>query len=329
MKAPQIRTAIALMTATLLCGCGGEHFQSVLHPASPEAGEISRLWWFMLAVCGTVFVIVIALLIVAIGRRGNRKPQAPGGDAKFVLIGGMLIPGIILFVLLIYSISAKVVLTGDERNLTIQVIGHQWWWEVRYPNQDIVIANEIYIPVGEPVRLQLKSADVIHSFWVPNLHGKMDMLPEHINTFWIRADKPGVYRGQCAEFCGAQHAWMAFEVVALSTNDFQQWVSERRKLAVEQVASAERKFSHEVYMRVGCGQCHAIKGTSAVAQIGPDLTHFGSRRTIGAGLMTNNTETLTRWILAPQKMKPGNLMPHTKLTDEELQELVAYLTSLK
>jgi cytochrome c oxidase subunit 2 len=203
-----------------------------------------------------------------------------------------------------------------------------WWWEVRYPEQDIVTANEIHIPAGEPVRLELASADVIHSFWVPRLNGKRDLIPGMENVFWIQADEPGVYRGQCGEYCGAQHANMAFHVIALPRDEFNAWLAARTKLP-PQPATAAAQRGAQIFRTAGCVQCHAIRGTQASGNAGPDLTHLGSRGTIGAAMLPNTRGNLAAWIADPQAIKPGIKMPRTFLAADDLQALVTYLEGLK
>jgi cytochrome c oxidase subunit II len=323
------RGAALLFALTGLAGCGGDHIQSSLHPASPEAAEIARLWWFMFWVCMGVFVAVMGLLFWGIFRPRRQEAAPPGGHMRFIVIGGGIIPAIILLVFLFYSLSVSVAMRAPSQGLTIEVVGHLWWWDVHYPEQAIRTANEIYIPAGQPVRIRLKAADVIHSFWVPNLHGKMDLLPEVWNIFWLRADRPGKFRGQCAEYCGLQHARMAFMVVALPPEEFQAWVEERKASP-----SMPREQSHlvrgrEVFFLAGCQVCHAIEGTEAAGRLGPDLTHIGSRLTLGAGTITNNTGNLAGWIANPQPIKPGNKMPATYIDAQDLHHLVEYLNTLQ
>jgi cytochrome c oxidase subunit 2 len=201
-----------------------------------------------------------------------------------------------------------------------------WWWEVRYPAPGIVAANELHIPAGQPVRLEMTSADVIHSFWVPRLHGKRDLIPGISTTFWIEASEPGVYRGVCAEYCGTQHANMAFDVVAHAPEEFAAWLAAPARRGPH---SAAEQPGLAVFRRAGCGQCHAIRGTPAVGTAGPDLTDFGSRRTIAAGMLPNTRGHLAGWIANPQAIKPGSKMPRTYLDGDELWTLVLYLESLQ
>lgn len=310
----------------LLAGCHPEHYQSAVHPRGPAADSIATLWWFLLAVCTGVFTIVMALMVGAVAspRRGETSPLGN----RFIVIGGIVLPAIILVGMMIYSLEATVALRMPETRLTVRVVGHQWWWEVVYPEHEITTANEIHIPVGEPVRLEIRARDVVHSFWVPNLTGKMDLVPEHDNFFWMQADEPGIYRGQCAEFCGPQHAWMAFKVVAQPEEEFKKWLAAKQRPHPELIAPEPRR-GQQVFFEAGCNACHAIRGTEAVARAGPDLTHIASRLTIGAGLMPNSRGALSGWIVNPQAVKPGNLMPPTRITTEDLHALVDYLLLLE
>lgn len=318
-----IRASILLAVVTMLFGCHADHNQSMLHPAGEAAGRIVWLTWILTAVCAFVFVGTMALAFVAI----TRKESRPLGN-RFITVMGIVIPAIILTTILIVSVAAQVALqTPKTANHKIRVVGHMFWWEVHYPGLDITTANEIHIPVGEPVLFELTSADVIHSFWVPNLNGKMDMVPEKMNRFWLHADRPGVYRGQCAEYCGTQHAKMAFEVVALPADEYAAWVAERQRPRSE--PAAELRRGHDLFFTAACHNCHAIRGTSAKGLVGPDLTHLGSRRSIGAATMPNTPANLARWIRDPHIDKPGNRMPHSSLPDADIEAIVMYLESLK
>ena len=243
--------------------------------------------------------------------------------------------GVLLFALLVSSFLAGRAITmtrTDENALTIEVTGHQWWWEVRYddptPSNIFTTANEIHIPVGVPVVIQLKSTDVIHSFWVPNLAGKKDAIPGKSSSVWLRADRAGVYRGQCAEFCGMQHAHMAFTVVAEPPEQFQAWLASQRRPATEPATDAERR-GQQVFLSSPCIMCHAVRGTQANAAYAPNLTHVASRGSIAADTLPNTREHLSGWVSNSQAAKPGNLMPPMSLTPEDLQSVVEYLQSLK
>jgi cytochrome c oxidase subunit II len=337
--------------ALSMSGCHRDHDQSMLHPAAEASAHIAWLWWVLFGICAAVFGGVMLLLWVAIGRRlptsgdgasgdvatthsspiasGPRVPRSvsPLGDG-FVIFSGIVFPAIVLLGILVLSVNSQVVLTQPETTRTVSVVGHMWWWEVRYPDDQIVTANEIYIPVGEPVRIELRSADVIHSLWVPNLQGKMDLLPDKTNVTWLQADRPGRYRGICAEYCGVQHAKMGLVVVALPRDEYDQWVARHHQPPIADQPELVSR-GREVFFASTCHNCHAIEGTSAVGVRGPDLTHLGSRQTIGAGVLPNNRGNLIGWIANPQAIKPGNLMPRTHIAPDDLHALAAYLESLK
>ncbi|MEX0717842.1 MAG: cytochrome c oxidase subunit II [Planctomycetaceae bacterium] len=318
------------LAAVLLSGCHREHVQSVLHPASADSAEVAWLWWLLCGVCAAVFLVVVVLTGIAVARpRASDGPPALGH--RFIVMSGIVVPSLVLFVLLVIALRSQASLRPPEEGPTIRVIGHQWWWEVEYPEEGIVTANELHIPVGVPVRIELRAGDVIHSFWVPNLNGKMDMLPERDNVTWLHADRPGVYRGQCAEYCGTQHALMALEVIALPQAEYDEWIAARQppRPAPSPERVAVLRHGQQVFFEAGCSKCHAIRGTATTSEKGPDLTHIGSRRTIGAALLPNNRGNLAGWIANPQALKPGNLMPPTHLESADLHALVAYLESLK
>jgi cytochrome c oxidase subunit II len=252
-----------------------------------------------------------------------------------VVISAVTITVIILFVFLIASYSAGRSMTAElehKNGLNVELTGHQWWWEVRYNDVDasniFVTANEIHIPVGVSVTFSLKAADVIHSFWVPNLAGKKDLIPGKINTIWLQADKPGVYRGQCAEYCGLQHARMALWIVAEPQEQFNAWRQNQTQTSVTP-ANDSQKRGLQVFLTSTCVMCHAINGTPAGSNIGPNLTHVASRNMIAAATVVNTREHLAQWIIDSQQYKPGNKMPQNNLSDADLQSLVDYLQSLK
>jgi cytochrome c oxidase subunit II len=306
-----------------------EHFQSALHPAGPAATIIADLWWFLFFLCSAVFVIVMAFLAYAIFKKKKKNStEAPLGNNRFIILSGGIIPFFVLTGMLFYSLIVTFGLRMPNSTLTIDVIGHQWWWEVHYPQYGVYDGNEIHIPAGQPVRLRLTSADVIHSFWAPNLHGKMDALPDKVNQFWIQSDQTGVFRGQCAEYCGLQHAWMAFKVVVLSEENFEHWLISRQKPAPHPTSPLQKR-GKEVYFEASCHNCHAIQGTQAVGRIGPDLSSLASRQTIGSGLLPNNHANLSGWITNPQALKPGNRMPPSYLNPHDLHALMEYLETLK
>ncbi|HZS04513.1 MAG TPA: cytochrome c oxidase subunit II [Blastocatellia bacterium] len=329
--------ALVCAASVLLCsGCAG--VQSALDPAGLQAHRISRLWWLMFWVCLSVFVIVMGALGYALWRSRRRErvatePEAERSMTRWVT-GAVVVSAAILFILLIADFSTGRAITSLESSdaVMIKVTGHQWWWEFTYddpvPSQQVTTANEIHIPVGRPVRLEMTSHDVIHSFWVPNLHGKTDLLVGHQTVTWLQADRPGTYRGQCAEYCGHQHAHMALLVVAEPPEDFKAWLDHERLPAADP-SNDEQRRGRQIFLTRAWVMCHQIRGTDAGARSGPDLTHLASRQTIAAGTLPNNRGNLGGWVVDSQGIKPGNKMPPNELSGEELQALLSYLESLK
>lgn len=318
--------------------------QSALNPAGPDAGREAKLWLAILWICIFVFVVVWGVLSVAIARRRGRDAQpAPpiletsSADRRTtpIVIGATVLTVIALFSILVTSVRAERDDTRAEESknpISIQVVGHQWWWEVVYPNTDpsqtITTANEIHVPVGVPVVINTASRDVIHSFWAPNVKGKRDLIPGYTTAFWFRVDKPGIYRGQCAEFCGLQHAKMGFYLVAESMEDFQKWEQAQIQPAPDPT-NADQTQGQQVFLNSTCVMCHTIRGTIAGSRVGPDLTHIASRLSIGAATLPNNIGNLAGWIEDSQHVKPGNRMPPNPLSGDDLNALLAYLTSLR
>ena len=306
--------------------------QSMLQPAGPQAAAIESLWWFIFSVCSAVFVIVMALLAIAVLKRKDRT--ASESTLSRAVFAGASATVVILFAWLAMSVWVGRALASPkmEGAVTLNITGRQFWWQVEYvdtlPASRFRTANEIVIPVGRPIVVNVTSRDVIHSFWVPNLHGKRDLIPGYVTAIWFQADREGVYRGQCAEFCGYQHANMALSVRAETDDRFQDWISGQRKPAVEPATDVQQR-GRDVFMRTTCSQCHAIRGTLAGATFGPDLTHVGSRARIGAGILPNTPENLRRWVRNSQDFKPGNKMPPHDLNDGDLDALADYLGSLK
>jgi len=306
--------------------------QSVLDAAGPQAAAIEGLWWLIFWISVGVFAVVMAFLAWAVVHRRDR-PTSDSSLTRWV-IGGAGATVVILFVWLVASVWVGRAVASPQMSdaVTINITGRQWWWQFEYvdtlPSNRFRTANEIHIPVGRPVVVNVTSRDVIHSFWVPNLHGKRDLIPGYTTALWFQADQPGRYRGQCAEFCGYQHANMAMYVIAEPDNDFQAWLSAQRQPAAEPGTERQRR-GREVFLAATCPQCHSIRGTLAGASFGPDLTHVGSRSTIGAGVLPNTAENLIRWVRNPQDFKPGNKMPAHDLNDADLQALADYLGSLK
>lgn len=309
--------------------------QSVLEPAGAQAEKIARLWDVFLVVTAIVYVLVLAFLIAALlRRRAEIVSNATSPRVRMAVITATGITVLTLFGLLTASIfTSRSIADVPEDAIQIAVIARQWWWQIDYDDVDkskrFTTANEITIPVGVPVTLHLQSTDVIHSFWVPNLHGKRDVIPgKPANTLTLRADKPGVYRGQCAEFCGYQHANMALWVNAVPMAEYAKWVEASRRPSKIPSTAEERK-GQEVFMTSPCPLCHTIQGTPANGKTGPDLTHFASRRSIAAGSFPNNRGYLGGWIVDAQHLKPGSYMPSMSIEQGDLQPLIAYLESLR
>jgi cytochrome c oxidase subunit 2 len=325
-----------------LLACSG--FQSALDPHGPKAESIYHLNWFLTITATVVYIVVIAVLLIALRhatRRGvafdrsdAEEPERHRKMSRWVVVGTAVTALILLtFVFVSVSTGSTISTLGGERPLRIDVTGHQWWWEVEYPdNADpqntVTTANEIHVPVGRAVLIKMTSDDVIHSFWAPNLDGKKDLIPGHETRTWFRADTAGVYRGQCAEFCGHQHAKMAFFVVAEPKVEFEHWL-ESQKSQASKPTDTLAQAGERVFLSGSCAMCHAIAGTGAGSKYGPDLTHLASRRTIAAGTLPNNTGNLAGWILDPQSIKPGAKMPPNQLDPQSLQALLAYLGTLK
>jgi cytochrome c oxidase subunit 2 len=322
--------------------------QNALDPAGPLAGRINSLTRVMIYLLSAIFIIVMIVLAIAAFRRQRHTTPEPEPHNAVIppqhdreqrlsrtVTAGVLLSVAILFVLLVSSflIGHKVFTSPDRSNaLIIEVNGRQWWWDVRYdhpvPSQIVTTANEIHIPVGRPIVLRLGSNDVIHSFWVPNLHGKMDMIPGRTQEFALQADRPGVFRGQCAEYCGHQHAHMALLVIAEPEDQFNAWY--QAQLQPAPAPSTESQINgQKVFLSKPCVMCHRIQGTDAGGRLGPDLTHVASRQTIAAGTLNNSREHLSQWIQNSQDVKPGNRMPPIPVNGNDLNSLLDYVQSLK
>jgi cytochrome c oxidase subunit II len=302
----------------------------VLSPASPQARALSDLFVVTLIVCAVILLIVAGLIAwcVARFRKCNRaEPPQVAGNTKFEVSWTLASVLVLIFLFVLTVRAMRISDPPIEREADVTVIGHQWWWEVRYAN-GTVTANEIHIPTQSDVLVRVDSADVIHSFWVPQLGRKMDAIPGHPNHLWIRADQAGEYSGSCSEFCGAQHAWMRIRVLAQSPEQFRDWNSQLAFPAKVPATQAALR-GEQVFRENTCVKCHSIRGVDASTQVGPDLTHFASRQTIGAGVLQNNAMDLRRWLIDPQQIKPGCHMPNFHLTDANVEDLTAFLETLE
>ena len=313
--------------------------QSVLAPAGIQASSIHALWLLMLWVCTAVFVAVLAALLAALvrgrRRRSDERSASPAERTLARYVGlAVAVTVVTLIVLLVASVwtGRTVASLQASSAVSIEITGHQWWWEIQYEDavasRRVVTANEVHIPVNRPVVHKVTSRDVIHSFWVPNLQGKRDLIPGYTTALWMQASRAGVFRGQCAEFCGMQHAHMALDIVAESDEEFAGWLDRMRQPGRDPLDPIGRK-GRDVFMQARCAACHTIRGSDAAAQAAPDLTHIASRSTLGAGSVPNTPENLAAWIRDSQRMKPGNQMPPNPLPAEDLQALVAYLETLR
>jgi len=317
---------MTLWPALVLAGCTGP--QSTLQPAGPSADSIHQLGTVMYVAAALVAILVTALILLPFLRPRNR----PANQKLFLWGGGVALPLVTLTALVPYimSLGHETRAAGGADRLSVDVTGHQYWWEMSYRRSGVsgaVSANELRVPVGEPVQLVLRSTDVIHSFWAPRLAGKTDLIPGGENRLVIQADKPGVYRGQCAEYCGRQHAYMAFHVIALPRAEFDGWLAKLRQ-PVPEPASPELRQGRDLFVSLGCGACHTVRGVSN-GRVGPDLTQVGSRRLIGAGVLGGGLGNIAGWIASAQHLKPGIAMPSFPLEGPKLRALAAYLASLR
>jgi cytochrome c oxidase subunit 2 len=287
---------------------------------------VASVAWLMFGLATAVYVVVAGFIIFG-ALRGKKESRI--SDGAFIWIGGLLVPSVILAGLAVVTVKTTDTLRKPDSNpLRIEATGYQFWWALEYKDEKITTANEIRVPAGRPVEIGLHTKDVIHSFWVPELAGKVDMVPGQRNVIRFTADKPGEYRGQCAEFCGLQHAKMAFLVIAEEPGEYQRWVTRQQR--PRGGPSSEREAAGEqVFMRSSCAGCHTIRGTEAQGTLGPDLSDFGSRRTLGAVAVPNTRGHLAGWIENSQSIKPGNLMPPVQLEPEELLNLLEYLENLR
>ena len=312
---------------------------NIFSPLSQPAQEIKETSFLVLAVCAVIFAVVAGLLVYALVRYRHRAgdevsepPQVYGSNQ--IELAWTVLPVLIVFVLIL--VTSRTIADIQNKKpppgtVHATVVGHQWWWEIRYPDLGIVTANELHVPAStgdthQPAFLKLQSADVAHSFWVPQLAGKTDLIPNRENLMWIEPTKPGTYLGNCAEYCGTQHARMLIRVIVHSPEDFERWAREQQQSASVTTNAAE---GQKAFFANSCVNCHTIRGTSAQGKFGPDLTHLMSRETLGAGAVSNTPNNLRLWVRDPQKFKVGCLMPNMQLTDQEVDQIAAYLQTLK
>jgi len=336
----RLRKLSCVAPALLLGGCSG--WQSALDPHGPNAESLAFLFWWFTAICGAVWLLVVIATGIAVMRaralsahRADPLALNPPAERRAALVIGASVAATVLiligFTASSYLVTKSFGLGGDDA-LNVKVIGHQWWWEIEYqdaqPSRSFTTANELHVPVGRAVHVRLVGADVIHSFWVPNLAGKQDLIPGRDNEIVFRVANAGVYRGQCAEFCGLQHAHMGMLVVAEAPAEFETWRNAQIASAAPP-SDAERQRGLQVFQSKTCFACHAVRGTPAAGHTGPDLTHVGSRRSIAADTLPTSRGSLAAWIADPQQIKPGAQMPRVDLSPDELDVLAAYLDGLK
>jgi cytochrome c oxidase subunit II len=327
---------VAALAPVALAACN-EGPQRATDPAGPGAQALLDLIIIFVVVTTVPAAVFIGVLVVAALRRRKAERDLPPNPRKEAIVmltagGGFAAVVVTALMLVSFAATSKVVEPPSKPNLTVEVIGHKFWWEVRYPEHGLRTANEIHIPVGGPVRVRLEAADVIHSFWVPQLHGKVDMIPGRTHELWFQADRPGEFRGQCAEFCGVQHALMAFLVVAEEEAAFDAWLQDQGRLQPPREPGTLEAEGERVFVEQRCHVCHAVRGSFEVRELGapgPDLTHFARRRTIGAATMRLTRDNLREWIRDPHRSKPGVRMPASRLTDGEMRALLAYMESLR
>lgn len=331
-----LRAELGWAAAAFLAACHAGD-PGVLNPAGPAGERIARLGWFMIVLAAVIFAGVVLIQILAVRRHHQRDPAAvdlmPQGHAWPVWGGGVM-PAVVLAVLFLAGTAAlgRFPASSGDSDLTVRVTGLQWWWRLEYVGRNsaesFVTANELHVPVGRTVRLELTSADVIHSFWVPALQGKLDLVPGDTNELRISAERPGSYGGRCAEYCGQQHAHMALTVIAQSPADFEKWAASQRAPSREP-SDSEARAGQQLVVSGACALCHTIRGTDAGGQVAPDLTHLASRRSLAAGTVPNTPGYLEAWITNAPSLKPGTRMPALpQFTGRELREITAYLRTL-
>ncbi|HVZ07500.1 cytochrome c oxidase subunit II [Rhodopila sp.] len=334
MSSARHRFPYAIVTPLLLAACSGA--QSAFTPGSPQSQALRSLFWLMTIVCGVIWLLVMLSLILAIWRRGPAALAGSPQERRATMVVGTCVMATVAVIAALtvvsYAATRRMAEAGAEEPLTIRVRASQWWWEVEYPDtiasHGFITANEIHVPVGRPVRVELEAADVIHSFWVPGIAGKLDTIPGRTNTLTFTARHIGVYRGQCAEFCGLQHAHMALLLVVQDPRGFARWEDVQRTQAVTP-SDTEQMRGREVLVSRQCAACHTVRGTMASGRLGPDLTHIGGRAFLAAGLLPVTRGSLAAWVADPQTLKPGNNMPLVPLSPDDLRAVSAYLAALR
>jgi len=311
----------------------------IFHPISQQAHAISELFAFVLVLSAVVFAGIVGALIYIMwrfrrGRDGSgAEPRPVFGHSRIEILWTAIPIGIVgvLFVLTLVAMRASDPDAPADRAPDITVVGHQWWWEIRYPAAGVVTANDLHIPVGRKQLVELQSADVIHDFWVPRLGRKLDMVPGRHARLWLAADSAGTYFGACAEYCGNEHAWMQIRVTAESPATFASWLAAQARPAPALGGPSDSgpALGAQLFSRLTCVNCHAVRGTSDTATVGPDLTHVASRPSLAAGRLVNTPENLRRWMAEPDLIKPGSYMPNLHLSDQDLDHIVAYLLTLR
>jgi cytochrome c oxidase subunit 2 len=326
----------AILLAGVLSGGCAVDWQSAIHPRGTESGHIFDLMMMFGGVCVFVYVLVVGALALALLHRRRSDSGSPrreralrrglGGWAAFIATT--------LFVLTVasYAVDRRIAIAAEAPAVKVRMTGHQWWWEVEYehgdPSRRFTTANELRLPVGKTTIVELRSQDVIHSFWIPNLHGKLDMIPGRVNEIRLLPTRVGRYRGECAEFCGLQHAHMAFDVDVVPVEDFEGW-REAQLQPARQPTSASEHRGQQYFVTRECASCHQVRGTPAGGRAGPELTHVGSRRTLAAGALPNGRGPLAAWLADPQQIKPGSHMPYVGIPPDDLDALATYLQSLR
>lgn len=306
---------------------------SILEPVAAPATSIRDLFWLVTAICTVIFILVGGMLLYCIvffrRKPGDMTEPPQFYGSKPIEVAWTLAPLLTVFVLFLVIVRYVADVRQDiapPNALHVTVRGHQWWWEYEYPDERLKTANELHLPMNRPIFLHLESADVVHSFWIPRLSGKTDVIPGRTNTMWFEARAAGIYQGNCAEYCGTQHSNMLLRAVVQTEDEFRDWVETQKEEAKQ---DSEARRGRDVFLSNSCVSCHTVRGTRAAGTFGPDLTHLASRDTLASAMVPNDTQWLTKWVKDPQTVKPGCWMPAFKLDAEDEKELVRYLESLK